>query len=57
MSKYRVWENDVIDTEVEAESMNDALDIASKELGYIDHVDMCQERELEESPFNIKEIQ
>jgi hypothetical protein len=56
MYKFRVWCLDIIAQEqiIEANDMDEALDTYCKEAGYIDHADMCQELELEESIINIE---
>jgi hypothetical protein len=55
---YSIWTNNgiAVDFESSAHSLNDVLDEFCKEAGYIDHADYCQQMEMTESPFNIKEV-
>jgi len=41
---------------IEAENMNQALDIAAGQAGYIDQADMAQELGWEESRLNIEQV-
>lgn len=56
--KYEIWQDNGVSTifESASSSFNDVLDEFCKEAGYVDHADYCQQMDLEESPFNIKEV-
>ena len=62
MTTYRVWidgnsqENttEIDFGQIEADDMNQALDIAAGQAGYVDQADMAQALGWEESQFNIE---
>lgn len=56
MKTFEIWQDNGASQEVQAADMNQALDKFCNEAGYVDHADYCQQMDLEESPFNIKEI-
>jgi len=56
--KYEIWSDNGISTffESDSHSFNDVLDEFCKDAGYADHSDYLQQMDLNESPFNIKEV-
>ena len=64
MNTYRVWidgcaVNNSIETDfgiIDAASMDEALDKSAQIAGYIDHANIAQELNWEDSQFNIVEI-
>ena len=61
-SAFKVWidgDGDSIETDfgiIHADGMPQALDLAARSAGYIDHADLCQEMNWEESKLNIVEV-
>lgn len=52
---FTIWLDCQKEYVVEADNMDEALDIHCKNIGYVDHADYCQQYGLSKSPFNIVE--
>lgn len=56
---YEIWQDNGVSVYFHSfkKSMNDALDEFCAEAGHVDHADDCQQMGLEQSPFNIREVE
>lgn len=54
---YEIWQDNgvAVDFYSSRTSFNDVLDEFCADAGYVDHADYCQQMDLEQSPFNIRE--
>ena len=56
--KYEIWTNNGTSVFFESgsDNFNVVLDEFCSNAGYIDHADCCKKMNIDESPFNIREI-
>lgn len=56
---YEIWQDNGVSVYFHSfkTSMNDALDEFCAEAGHVDHADYCQQMGLEQSHFNIREVE